>query len=1446
MVRRNKPKKELHKKTGDPLSQVSELPESDKRLEQGEGPPGDTAEQYRLLFSANPQPMLIYDLGTLAILEVNETIVREYGYSREEFLAMTIKDIRPEEEIPELVELISQLPHGYAFHPTRKHRKKDGTLIDVEIASHGLTFNGKKARLVLANNITERRRAEEALRESEERFKFVLEGSQLGFWDWNINTGEVKRNERWAEMLGYTLEEIEFSTSQWSDLLHPDDRAGAWKSIQDHLEGRTAMHEMEYRLRTKDGRYKWVLDRARITARDPQGRPLRMSGTHNDITERKQAEELLRQEKNFSDAIIDSLPGIFYLFDESGKFIRWNQRFEEVAGYSEAEMAALHPLAFFTEEERELIAGKIQKVFAEGEAEAEAFFVTKSGEKIPYYFTGLRTVVADTPYLLGLGIDITARRQAKEALRESEERYRRITGAVTDYIYTVMVEDGQAVHTEHSPPCVAVTGYTSEEFAADPFLWVNMVLEEDRDLVRRHAARLLAGEDPGPIEHRLRRKDGAVRWVSNMPVLHRDASGRLISYDGLVSDITARKLAEEALRESEEFNRQIISNVEEGILVFDRDFRFVLWNPFMERLSGLPAKEVLGRHPLESFPFLEEQGIYALMEKAMAGEGGATPDYAYYVPSTGKSGWAMNYHVPYRNAQGEIIGVIGTVHDITERKRGEEALRESEERYRRITGAVTDYIYTVMVEDGQAVHTEHSPPCVAVTGYTSEEFAAEPFLWVNMVLEEDKELVRRHAARLLAGEDPGPIEHRLRRKDGAVRWVSNVPVLHRDSSGQLISYDGLVSDITARKEAEEALRESRADLNRAQAVAHTGSWRMDVRRNELTWSDETYRMFGIPQGTPLTYETFLAAVHPEDREYVDRKWTAALKGEAYDIEHRILVGDTVKWVRERAELEVDSQGLILGGFGTVQDITARKLAEEALKKEEQKYRSLYQEFQAILNTIPDTLCLLSPDLKIVWGNEATALDIHRSSLSEIIGQHCYPLRHDRFEPCDNCPVVRCFQSGKLETEEVFSHGNIWELRAVPLYNDLGECRGAIEVARNITERKQAEEERRKLEEQMRHVQKLESLGVLAGGIAHDFNNLLMTVLGNAELALLELSPAAGARPNVEEIRKAARRAADLCRQMLAYSGKGKFVVEKLNLSELVKEMAHMLEVSISKKALLRYHFPKNLPVVEADPTQLRQVIMNLITNASEAIGEENGVIRVSTGVVECDRDYLDQSYYLAENLVPGSFVFLEVTDTGSGMDAATREKIFDPFFTTKFTGRGLGLAAVLGIVRGHKGAIRVYSEPGKGSTFRILLPAGRGKASQTGLKTGEEEPAWQGQGTILLIDDEEAIRRLGAQMLERLGFEVLTAADGREGLDLCRAHGDRLVCVILDLTMPYMGGEETMQGLQRLRGDLRVILSSGYDEQEVTQRFASKGLAGFIQKPYTLKRLREELQRVLG
>ncbi|MEM7355856.1 MAG: response regulator, partial [Acidobacteriota bacterium] len=387
-------------------------------------------------------------------------------------------------------------------------------------------------------------------------------------------------------------------------------------------------------------------------------------------------------------------------------------------------------------------------------------------------------------------------------------------------------------------------------------------------------------------------------------------------------------------------------------------------------------------------------------------------------------------------------------------------------------------------------------------------------------------------------------------------------------------------------------------------------------------------------------------------------------------------------------------------------------------------------------------------------------------------------------------------------------------------------------------------ERQRIEEGLRRAQKLESLGVLAGGIAHDFNNLLMSILGNAELGRMGLDRASKIHGRLEKIETAAQRASELASKMLAYSGKGEFVVSRIDLASTVRGMAHLLEGAVPKKASLVFELQGGLPLVEADVEQIEQIVTSLVTNASEALGGAEGAITVGCAVRDYSAEELADTY-LDDRLPAGFYVSLTVRDTGSGMDEDLQLKIFDPFFTTKFTGRGLGLAAVLGIVRGHRGAIKIDSTPGRGSLFTVLFPAAEEQSSTTvDVPTIAVETS--GQSIVLVVDDDEAVRHVARDMVEALGFDVLTANDGLEGLEMYRQHADQIGLVILDLAMPKMSGEEAFHAIREISPSARVILASGYDEGESTRLFAGQGLSGFIQKPYRMLKLREKIEDVLG
>lgn len=383
----------------------------------------------------------------------------------------------------------------------------------------------------------------------------------------------------------------------------------------------------------------------------------------------------------------------------------------------------------------------------------------------------------------------------------------------------------------------------------------------------------------------------------------------------------------------------------------------------------------------------------------------------------------------------------------------------------------------------------------------------------------------------------------------------------------------------------------------------------------------------------------------------------------------------------------------------------------------------------------------------------------------------------------------------------------------------------------------------KLEIQVQETQRLESLGVLAGGIAHDFNNMLLSVMGNVDLAMMKLKPESASIEHLHGVKTAAVRLAELTNQMLAYAGKGRFALENLNLSSIVDEMGHLLQVTVSKDVTIHYDLERNLPSIEADPSQIRQVVLNLITNAADAMADKSGVIRLSTGLMDIDNRYL-RELMMVDEIPTGRYIYLEVSDTGNGIEPKNQKKIFEPFYTTKFSGRGLGLAAVLGIVNGHGGAIKIYSEPGKGSTFKVLLPCHH---EELPVPTDQEVLSdWVGEGTVLVVDDEESVRDITKSYAEVLGFDCLTAEDGLQAIDVMNEHKAKIAVVILDLTMPKMDGYETFRKLRQIVPNLKILLISGYNEQEAISDFTGKGLAAFLQKPYDLSSLRKTLKKILA
>ena len=535
------------------------------------------------------------------------------------------------------------------------------------------------------------------------------------------------------------------------------------------------------------------------------------------------------------------------------------------------------------------------------------------------------------------------------------------------------------------------------------------------------------------------------------------------------------------------------------------------------------------------------------------------------------------------------------------------------------------------------------------------------------------------------------------------------------------------------------------------------------------------------------------------------------------------------------------------GLLVLRDVSEREQAMENLRRE-----AVFR--KAIVDNAADGICVFHriaepPHVRFtVWNDRMAALTGYTMTQANQLGwdQALFTDAATRRRAQDR--LARALRGDNLNAEEWNITNAKGEERVLGVSTSTFCTDDAtihvLSILQDLTELKRAEIERRELDNRMRQTQKLESLGVLAGGIAHGFNNLLMVILGNTDLAVEEVGSESPALPHLTEIETASRQAADLCRQLLAYAGKGRLIVEPLDLNGVLKEMTQMLRVSVSDKTTLQIDLGSGVPAIRADGTQLRQMIVNLVSNAAEAVADERGTISITTGATHCDQERLimiDDREQLAE----GWYATLEVRDTGHGMDANTRHKMFDPFFTTRFTGRGLGMAAVLGIVRSHKGSITVDSEIGRGTTITILLPAADQAAQQRTQPQAVAAPDFSGV-TVLLVDDEQHVRAITEKMLRWLGIEVLTANDGRDALRIFREQGSQIDCVILDLTMPHMDGEQTFRELRHLDETVKVIISSGHDEHEVVQRFLGQGLAGFIHKPYKLAALKRAIIEVLG
>ncbi|MBX7223674.1 MAG: PAS domain S-box protein [Blastocatellia bacterium] len=1191
--------------------------------------------------------------------------------------------------------------------------------------------------------------------------------------------------------------------------------------------------------------------------------------------------DLLELVENVTDLIQNVRP--------DGSLLYVNRAWCRTLGYSREEAARLsgadviHPRSrnYWQETFNRALSG-------EQVAHLKATLVTKDGREVPVEASlNCRFQDGQPAVIRSIFRDLTKYNRAEPKADHSYALLKVIQAAQTRFL---MEEESQAVLVTCEDRVVFVNqaavrllGASSQEalLGRNP---LDIICPDSHSAVWEGVQGLLDGQFQPRVEGKCMRLDGSVFDIQAVkaPIVF---EGQL-ALQVILTDVSESKRAEEQLR----FQTLILNHIHDAVIATDLEGIITGWYPGAERMFGYTSKEIVGQPIAVVYPEEEREVLLQEVIETLKAKG----HHDLKVRLVRKSGERFVAYLSLSlipDSFGQVTGMVGYSLDITSLERAEQTLRESEARLAADLDAMNwlQKVSTLFIrtEGFHAVLEEVVAAAIAITKadmgniqlfdapagtlrIAAQRGFDQPFLdffkivpagegAYGMALQQEERLIIEDVTRSPIFSGKPALDVILQ---AGVRAVQSTVL--RSRSGRLL---GLFStyyktprqpddwalrllDILARQaadiiEREEAERALRASEERYRSVVQDQTeficrFAPDCR---IVWVNDAYARFFGKAPQDLAGRSFLQFIPEAEWASVQEFFASfTLTNPVRTHEHQVIDHQgQPRWQQWTNRALFDDCGHLLEFQGVARDITERKQAEEALRDRELRYRTLVDATSAVTWSCP------SSGLHIK--SQPAWMAFTGQTAEEMLGAGWTKAVHPNDLVAAATSWTAAVTKGEPFSHEhrIRRHDGEWRwmyVHAVPFRDANGQILEWIGMNLDITERKLAEEKHRQLEAQIQYAQKLESLGVLAGGIAHDFNNLLTSILGYSDLAKSKLTPGSPPWKFLDEVVNGTRRAAELTKQMLAYAGKGRLVLQPLNLSELVGDMGRLLEISISKKCVLQYHCPTNLPACEADPAQMRQVVMSLILNASEAIGDNPGVIALSTGVMHCDRAYLSQGSYLDDHLPEGSYVYVEVSDTGCGMTEQTKAKIFDPFFTTKFTGRGLGLAAVFGIVRSHRGTITVSSELGKGTTFRVLFPA----ASPADAEPAPTEPAAvrNGKGLVLVIDDEELVRGLTGEMMEVMGFRVLTAAGGREGVEVFRREQTQIRLVLLDMIMPQVDGEETFHEMQRIRTGVPTVIFSGYNKQTVMHSFAGKDRVAFIQKPFDFQQLLLVVQNLLG